>query len=195
MGGNRVTMKYYVVEEQFKHLGLDCVVVMQSAGHRCGYVGLQRDHPLYGKDYTNYLDITKDEIADKEIRGTFALLGAILDKDKRVKIEAYFDVHGGITYADGGRGSTYPIESDRWWFGFDCAHFDDAPDFDSARKLFAGNKDDLQQLDNFEKASSMFPSHSCSVRSLDYVCKECISLAEQLYGYTRVVRKKDPCAW
>lgn len=185
-----MTMKYYVVEEQFKHLGLDCVVVMQSAGHRCGYVGVQMGHPLYGKDYTDYLDITKDEIADKEIRGTFALIGAILDKDKRVKIEAYFDVHGGITYANGGIGSTYPIESNRWWFGFDCAHFDDAPDFDSARKLFSGDEDTLKRLDNLQKASDLYPSNFCAVRSVDFVCKECISLAEQLYEYARVVWRK-----
>lgn len=37
------------------------------------------------------------------------------------------DVHGGLTYASEGT-ETYPIPSaDYWWFGFDCAHCDDAP--------------------------------------------------------------------
>ncbi len=31
-------MDKYVIESEFEHLGMKCVVVMQELGHRCGYV-------------------------------------------------------------------------------------------------------------------------------------------------------------
>ena len=34
------------------------------------------------------------------------------------------NVHGGMTYANGG---DYPVPSGLWWFGYDCAHYCDAP--------------------------------------------------------------------
>ena len=33
------------------------------------------------------------------------------------------DVHGGLTFSKG-RGE-YPVPSNNWWFGFDCAHYGD----------------------------------------------------------------------
>ena len=47
----------YAVEKDFMYKGLRCVVVMQSAGHRCGYVGITNRHPLYKKNYDEYLSI------------------------------------------------------------------------------------------------------------------------------------------
>ena len=81
-------------------------------GHRCGYVGIPKNHPLYGKEYSDYLEIKKADVGDRKISGIFPLLGACLDKDERIRIEAYFSCHGGITFADGGENSNYPIESD-----------------------------------------------------------------------------------
>jgi hypothetical protein len=31
--------------------GLRAVVIAAQMGHRCGYVGVPKDHPLFGKDY------------------------------------------------------------------------------------------------------------------------------------------------
>lgn len=36
-------------------------------------------------------------------------------------------VHGGVTYSDGGPGSTHPVTSDLWWLGFDTAHGYETP--------------------------------------------------------------------
>lgn len=48
----------FVVEREFEHCGLRCVVVFQDMGHRCGYVGVREDHPLYGACYgTDEIDI------------------------------------------------------------------------------------------------------------------------------------------
>lgn len=59
-------------------------------GHRCGYVGISKNHPLYGKDYSDYLEIKKADVGDREVSGIFPLLGACLDEDERIRIEAYF---------------------------------------------------------------------------------------------------------
>ena len=112
----------YIVEREFEHAGYKCVVTFGDMGHRCGYVGIPESHLLYGKHYDKHLKIKKADIGDREVSGIFPLLGACLDDDERIRIEAYFQCHGGITYAGGGENSKYPIESDLWWFGFDCAH-------------------------------------------------------------------------
>jgi hypothetical protein len=71
-----------------------------------------------------------DNIKDDEIgkRGIIPLaFGGFADSENGTSPAIYFDVHGGITYANGG---DYPVESDGlWWFGYDCAHWDDAKDF------------------------------------------------------------------
>lgn len=41
----------YIVEREFEHVGYKCVVTFNVMGHRCGYVGIPKNHPLYGKEY------------------------------------------------------------------------------------------------------------------------------------------------
>lgn len=89
----------YIIEREFEHKGYKCVVTFGNMGHRCGYVGIPDTHPLFGEDYGNYLDIKKSDIEGREVSGVFQLLGAILDDCDKVKIEAYFQCHGGITYS------------------------------------------------------------------------------------------------
>ena len=43
-------MKHYLIEEQFMHQGYPCVIIFTTLGHRCGYVGVPRNHPAYGKN-------------------------------------------------------------------------------------------------------------------------------------------------
>ena len=54
-----MTNKRYVVEKKFDYLGYKCVVTFNTMGYRCGYVGLPKEHCLYGKTYDDYLDIKK----------------------------------------------------------------------------------------------------------------------------------------
>ena len=172
-------MANYIVEKEFECNGLKCVVTFQRHGHRCGYVGIPKEHPLYGKDYSDHIEIRKVDIEDREVSGVFPLLGAILDDDERVRIEAYFNCHGGVTYSGGGEGSTYPIESDLWWFGFDCAHCDDGKDLDLAMKLFPEHAQSIRMTKQIE---DMYPVYNI-VRELDYVENECCELAEQLVAF------------
>lgn len=45
----------YAIESVFEYRGFKCVVALMSLGHRCGYVGIPKDHELYGKNYNNIL--------------------------------------------------------------------------------------------------------------------------------------------
>ena len=40
-----------VQEERFEYKGFPCVVLFQSMGFRCGYVGLPKDNQYYRKEY------------------------------------------------------------------------------------------------------------------------------------------------
>lgn len=167
----------YVVEREFEHAGYKCVVVFGSIGHRCGYVGIPKNHPLYGKDYSDYLEIKKSDVGDREVSGIFPLLGVCLDEDERIRIEAYFQCHGGITFADGGENSNYPIESDLWWFGFDCGHAGDKADWKYAIEKFPKQ---AEQLKMQKRINDMYPIEGDIIRTEEYVAEECKKLAEQL---------------
>ena len=73
----------YIVEREFEHAGYKCVVTFGAMGHRCGYVGIPKNHPLYGKDYSDHLEIKKADVGDREVSGIFPLLGACLDEDEK----------------------------------------------------------------------------------------------------------------
>nr|DAR11116.1 MAG TPA: hypothetical protein [Bacteriophage sp.] len=166
----------YIVEREFEHTGYKCVVVFTHMGHRCGYVGIPKNHPLYGKDYSDYLEIKKADVGDREVSGILPLLGAWLDEDERIRIEAYFQCHGGITYAGGGEHSSYPIESDLWWFGFDCEHARDKSDLDYAIQKFPSHRKEYELQKMVE---SKYPIDDV-IRTEEYVAEECKKLAEQL---------------
>lgn len=136
-------MAEHIVEKEFEHKGLKCVITFSYMGHRCGYVGVPKEHPLYNQDYRN-----------REISN--------------------LSCHGGVTYADGGVNSNYPIESDLWWIGFDCAHCCDGKDLDLALKKFPDKAQSISMLKMFEIGSNI------EVRSLEYVEENCKELAEQL---------------
>lgn len=81
----------YIVEQEFEHAGYKCVVTFNAMGHRCGYVGIPKDHPLYGKEYSDYLEIKKVDVGDRKISGIFPLLGACLDKDEEYELKHIFN--------------------------------------------------------------------------------------------------------
>lgn len=168
----------YIVEREFEHAGYKCVVTFGDMGHRCGYVGIPKEHPLYGKNYSDYLDIKKEDIEGREVSGIIPLFCACLDKDERVKIDVYFQCHGGITYSGGGEQSEYPIASDLWRFGFDCAHAGDGKDFYTLMEKFPQNQDYIRQMMRYQIRGE-------TVRSLEYVADECKNLAEQLKEFEK----------
>jgi hypothetical protein len=94
---------------EFRYKGFPCIIhraVFEESepniGHLCGYVGLSKEHPYYGKTWEG-------------------------DNDE---INQLVDAHGGITYANKCQGDICHVPAngetdDVWWIGFDCAHFGD----------------------------------------------------------------------
>ena len=169
-----------LIESEFEYKGYKCVTTFTDMGHRCGYVAIPEGHPLYGKQIDSQLKVTLAELCnDEEMgkvgkRGVWTLLGLPDNEDDQVNIGSYFSVHGSITYADGGKNSHHPIDSDYWWLGFDCGHYGDCPDYDLLEKLWGDNimvQHRIQDRDIYE---------GCEVRTLGYVQQECKNLVSQI---------------
>lgn len=75
---------------------LDCLMLRADLGHWCGYVGLPRDHPLWGVGY--------DDV-DVQVHGCLTFS----DRARERWTEE----------------SDLDLDPDLWWFGFDCAHLGD----------------------------------------------------------------------
>src|SRR5438309_4447716 len=90
------------IRKRFVSNGLDCKIVLGPVGALNGYVAIPKDHPLFGKDYSQ-------SVCDHP--GCY-----------KHSIESLINVHGGITYSG-------KDEDGFWWFGFDTAHSSDDPRF------------------------------------------------------------------
>jgi len=170
----------YTIEKDSTHNGLRYVVIMTSIGHRCGYVGVNMDHPLYGKYYSDptpeSLYWKMEEVKSGPIgkRGIIDILceSSACEDGRPLRIGTLFDVHGGITYTSSEEHSNYPVESNLWWFGYDCAHCGDARDLDTMSPY-------MRELEE------EFPTGGI-LRSLEHCIKECESLADQLVSLVKI---------
>lgn len=101
--------------------GLRAVVILANDGsHHCGYVEVNKHHPLFGKHYGDKCcpPLPEDEVVGK--RGLISILINACNEGDKISIDMYFNVHGGISFSD-----KFKNESDGWWFGYDCAHLGD----------------------------------------------------------------------
>jgi hypothetical protein len=78
---------------EWKHVGLNCLIVRQHLGVLCGYVGVPTEHPAYGQDYGD---------VDVSVHGGLT----------------YSEICQGPICHVPQSGETEQI----WWLGFDCAH-------------------------------------------------------------------------
>lgn len=143
-------------------------IVVREGGrrsHRCGYVAIPKWHPLHGVGYSQQADCLTQSMADQARIGKKSPILAITaacgsdneGETVRRSPDVVFDVHGGLTYADGDQ---YPAPHDGlWWFGFDAAHCDDGY---------------IDQSLQYEWRNTGI------VRDLDYMTAECESLARQI---------------
>lgn len=153
--------------------GLRAVVLMVRGSHRCGYVEVPEDHPLQGVEYNEEADVISfnpDEVAVGKRSPILLFTASVGASDGKVRRspDIAFDVHGGLTYSGSGDNG-YPVESEGWWFGFDCSHYGDGsldPDMPS----------------------------SGPVRSEEYVARECERLAEQIVDMCPLERLEAPHA-
>ena len=147
--------------------GLRAVVLMTDMGHRCGYVGVSTDHPLFAVEYNEQTPKLKPNMQrTTEKMSPIQVLCAVGKSEAELNTpEMVFEVHGGLTFSSYG-GGKYPVASNLWWFGYDCAHAGDLPEPDSRMgRMYA----DMH-----------FAQHDGVVRTLDYCVAECESLASQL---------------
>ena len=109
--------------------GYQALACLTDRGYWCGYVGVTKDHLLYGKGYDFRVQRTKkhDEMRCDNISPISLVLYACDEDHTSIPIELAAQVHGGLTFADRLKG-----QDDLWGFGFDCAHIfdrDDPKDF------------------------------------------------------------------
>lgn len=76
------------------------------------------------------------------------------------------EVHGGLTFAEPDTECGKGGDDNAWWLGFDCAHYDDAPD------------PELPGYEGYENFLGMLGSFG-TVKTTGYVTAECQRLAEQ----------------
>jgi len=102
-----------------------------------GYVAVYKDHPLFGKEYDDRIELP--EATRKKIKFNGNWLGLIAEsgkEDEKISLDMVVEVHGGITYADSGESFTNlsgtpegrglnKLNEDWWIFGFDTAHAGD----------------------------------------------------------------------
>ena len=159
----------FKVESDFIHNGMRCVVVFTRMGHRCGYVGINKEHRLYGVDYGQHIKFLAKESVENAPIGKRGIIPIMCWDGERITPEIYFDVHGGITYAGSGN---YPVDSDLWWYGFDCAHAGDRNDYNKLREYGLANEKRIEEIMSWDLEGV--------TRSQDYVEQECKNLADQL---------------
>ena len=146
--------------------GLNCHMCRGPLGTWCGYVGIPKSHPWYGKSYSAEVKPSPEMLTNRHENdhGSIDLFCAMLSEtssNESLSISLCMRVHGGLTYANDHH--PYAKPDGLWWFGFDCAHFGDLV------PVFAEQFDRLQILRNNEV-----------YRDQQYVVAECQSLAAQL---------------
>ena len=134
---------------------LDCLAVRNHMGAWCGYVGVPRSHPFYGKDY--------NDVAHLGAHGglTFSDRCQEQENDSRGEFVVCHVPEPGRT-------------DDVWWFGFDCCHYTDyAPGMIATIANLKGTRDLATARASHEKLGEVY-------RTLEYVKIECTNLAKQL---------------
>jgi len=159
--------------------GRPCLIVRNQLGGLCGYVGIDKTHPLFEKPYSTEVPMPEG-FMDAEIGKRSPMMMLFLafreEGSTTVRIDSVFDVHGGITYSDKcqddheyGRGICHLVDEgeddDIWWFGFDCGHHLD---------VLPG------MLARFPE---MYGGDERSYRDVAYVKEECARFAKQLVEY------------
>ncbi len=112
--------------EIFKHEGfLCCIQRMNWSGNINGYVAVTKDHPLFGKNYLDKIQLKESPLFNGNYIGLLcATLGD--DEENVYSINMALNVHGGITYSQSElNGIENDLFGELWWFGFDTSHSGD----------------------------------------------------------------------
>lgn len=151
-------MKRIYVEDFFDYKGYKCVCVFNAGGFRCGYVAVDETHPYYKMDYDN--------------EGPNEIM-----------------CHWGLTYSGDGRHFYDEVDdilpNNLWWFGFDCGHYGDGMDCDTALQydLISGVEYEI----GIEMQNVMNMDENVIIKTKEFVEEICKMIVEQLIA----VRNKE----
>lgn len=135
-----------IILESF-YKGYEWAIVHNGRGSRGGYVKVNPNHPVHGKNY-NDLD--------------------------------FIYCHGGLTFSEADVPCDKEVESNGWWLGFDCAHFDDLPD----PELFA-----YQPSMDFHRMFLEGFVDDATIKDNEFVENECKKIINQLIHLELEVNK------
>ena len=159
--------------------GLPCfVIINEHLGHRCGYVGVSPNNNFYKIDCNEpveFLDGTED----------YSMGVNIISVPQLGSLSREVEVHGGLTFS-GDQLPDIENEENLWFFGYDCGHAWDAPDFITLRKLLPPDSEAIKNITKYQELTSQFlHNQSGVIRTLDYCENQCEKLAEQLNKYRK----------
>lgn len=103
--------------------GYLCLANRNSQGAWCGYVAIEKDHPLYEKDYDYEIEVENKDLVKihPNISPMYLMQEAIKkEQDKKVALSLLLCCHGGVTFSD-----FLTWFNEKWAFGFDCSHAGD----------------------------------------------------------------------
>jgi hypothetical protein len=87
--------------------------------------------------------------------------------------------HCGLTYSE--RELHCQTDKDVWWIGFDCTHYCDGYDVETAKKLYAEDDETMKTILTLEKTGYFqFGNSENTVRTLDFCIDQCKQIVEQL---------------
>lgn len=152
--------KWIAVEGGGTYKDHEYIIVLNTNGHRCGYVAIPPEHKysqtpeeersfMGGRTYKHY------------------------DYDS-LNIEC----HGGLTFMSPNHGlkDMLDVACNDMWIGFDCGHYGDSCDEPAMRKYFGDEIVDENK--SFIRAMNAYPEQT--VKRYEYVEKECHSIIDQL---------------
>lgn len=87
------------------------------------------------------------------------------------------ECHWGLTYAGEGK-HFYDEDDNLWWFGFDCGHCSDMPDYKQAKEYGLINEQEYFLGKRYE---SMLAFDDSTVKDLEFVKENCKLIVEQLH--------------
>jgi hypothetical protein len=155
--------KWIAVEGGGTYKDHEYIIVLNTNGHRCGYVAIPTDHP-----YSQIPEEQRSFLGSKP--------SSHWDYDS-----LDIDVHGGLTFMSPNHGlkDLLPMPCTDMWIGFDCGHYQDKCDIVMFRKYFG--EEQCKQKESFFNAMNHDDMGIWqTVKDFSYVEKQCYHIIDQL---------------
>lgn len=144
--------KGIAIESGGEYRGYDYIITFAKFGHRCGYIAISADHPLYSN---SIIDLN------------FDVHGGITFFEKHDLI--LNELLGKITCADK-------------WLGFDSAYCEDEKDLRLAKKLWKESAilKEIEAQENFDNKFREMSDRQAKIKTKEYMENQCKNLIDQI---------------